>query len=90
MFEDIFSGGKENLLCTVPLGVTVDSHRLDTITQIEKEKNSQYGVRLSFGISISTGWVPRSLLRKIYSLTEVCHSRTLLAGIQAMLGLDPR
>src|SRR3990167_4818537 len=51
MFEDIFSGGKEDLLCTVPLGVTVDSHRLDTITQIEKEKNSQYGVRLSFGIS---------------------------------------
>ncbi len=47
-------------------------------------------MRLSFGISISTGWVPRSLLRKIYSLTEVCHSRTLLAGIQAMLGLDPR
>src|SRR3989338_3999153 len=51
MFEDIFSGGKEDLLCTVPLGVTVDSHRLDTITQIEKEKNSQYVVRLSFGIS---------------------------------------
>jgi hypothetical protein len=30
------------------------------------------------------------LLRRIYFLYEVRHSRMLLAGIQAKLGLDPR
>jgi len=39
------------------------------------------------------GWIPRSLLRRICSFTEVRHSRMLLAGIQPMFetrgGDDP-
>jgi hypothetical protein len=36
------------------------------------------------------GWILRSLLREICSITEIRHSRMFLAGIQGMLGLDPR
>ena len=33
------------------------------------------------------GWILRRLLREIFSITEVRHSRMFLAGIQGMLGL---
>ena len=42
------------------------------------------------GISSEENELPRSLLRRIYFHYEVRHSRMLLAGIQAKLGLDPR
>jgi hypothetical protein len=34
--------------------------------------------------------ISRSLLRCVNCLSEVCHSRILLSGIQARLELDPR
>ena len=39
MFQEIVGGGKENLLCTIPLGVTVDSHYGATISQFGGESN---------------------------------------------------
>ncbi len=73
-----------------------EAHRKYAANQLQELKEQASNLLISDLVgqkesdAAITGLIPRSLLRRIYFLSEVRHSRMLLAGIQAKLGLDPR